>query len=174
MHTYTCTRALLSSLKKTISKRLSPKEGATLRALFSLPRGQLSPQTRAGLFVGLRAPYLRTARVELGRGGGGGSGLGVRKTHVSPVGAAPLARHLVSPKVWLSLGSREGEGERGRRRRPSWNRSQTPIQSGVNAPRFRLTSGPDMQMLAVAEFLHAWRPKSWACPIIFLRLPKRV
>lgn len=125
MHTYTRTGALLSSVKKRISKRLSSKEGATLRTLFSLPRGQLSPRTHAGLFVGLRAPYLRTARVELGEGGG--SGLGVRETQVSPVGAAPLARHLVSPKVWLSLGSREGEGERGRRRRPSWNGSQTPI-----------------------------------------------
>lgn len=39
VHTYTFTHALLSSLKKTISKRLPPKEGSTLRALFSLPRG---------------------------------------------------------------------------------------------------------------------------------------
>lgn len=50
-----------------------------------------------------------------------------RDSSVSPVGAAPLARHLVSPTVLLSLGSREGEGDCGRRRRPSRNRSQTPI-----------------------------------------------
>lgn len=46
----------------------------------------------------------------------------------SPVGAAPLALHLVSPTVRLSLGSREGEGDCGRCRRPPWNRSQTLIR----------------------------------------------
>ncbi|DAA13416.1 TPA: hypothetical protein BOS_25157 [Bos taurus] len=89
------------------------------------PRATL-PQSRQTL-TGL-SPLLCAPPTCLRRGWRWGKGVWEYARLISPVGAAPLARHLVSPTVLLSPGSREGGGDCGRRRRPSRNRSQIPIR----------------------------------------------